>query len=48
MSELATRRCKPCEGGIPPLSPTAAKRLLAEISSSWALTENAGALRREF
>ena len=48
MSQLATRRCKPCEGGIPPLSPTEAERLLAEISSFWALTENAGALRREF
>jgi 4a-hydroxytetrahydrobiopterin dehydratase len=48
MSELAARRCTPCEGGIPPLTPAEAQRLLAQISSAWALTENTRALRREF
>ena len=48
MSELAIRRCTPCEGGIPPLSPAEAKRLLEELSSAWTLMENAAALRREF
>jgi len=48
MSELAARRCSPCEGGIPPLTPAEAQRLLAQISSGWALTEDARFLRREF
>jgi 4a-hydroxytetrahydrobiopterin dehydratase len=48
MSELATRRCKPCEGGIPPLTPSEAERLLAQVSGEWALTDNTRAIRREF
>ena len=48
MSELAARRCKPCEGGIPALTAAQAAELLAQISGSWVLTENAHAIRREF
>ena len=48
MSELAARRCKPCEGGIAPLSAAEAQRLLAQISSAWRLMEDARAIRREF
>ena|ERR1700751_1479033 len=48
MSGLAERRCKPCEGGIPPLTAAEAQRFLAQISTSWAVTENNLAIRREF
>jgi 4a-hydroxytetrahydrobiopterin dehydratase len=48
MSELAARRCKPCEGGIEPLTAAEAQRLLAQISSAWRLMEDARAIRREF
>lgn len=48
MSDLAARKCKPCEGGIPPLTAAEGERLLAQISSGWALTQNARAIRREF
>ena len=48
MSELAARRCKPCEGGIPPLTPAEATRLLAQISREWVLMESGRAIRREF
>jgi 4a-hydroxytetrahydrobiopterin dehydratase len=48
VSELATRRCKPCEGGIPALTPVEATQLLTQISGEWVLTENAHAIRREF
>ena len=47
MSELASRRCRPCEGGIPALTPAAATQLLAQVSSDWMLTDNARAIRRE-
>ena len=47
MSELAARRCRPCEGGIPALTPAEATQLLAQISSDWMLTDNARAIRRE-
>ncbi|HYC08865.1 MAG TPA: 4a-hydroxytetrahydrobiopterin dehydratase [Steroidobacteraceae bacterium] len=48
MSELAARKCKPCEGGTAPLSPAQAQALLAQVSGAWALTDNAHAIRREF
>jgi 4a-hydroxytetrahydrobiopterin dehydratase len=48
MSELAARKCKPCEGGIAPLTAAQAGELLAQVSSAWVLTENARAIRREF
>jgi len=49
MSEvLATRRCKPCEGGMPPLTPQEATALLAQLSAEWALIENARAIQRRF
>jgi 4a-hydroxytetrahydrobiopterin dehydratase len=49
MSEaLAERRCKPCEGGIPPLTPTQAAQFLTQVSSAWVLTEEARAIRRDF
>jgi len=48
VSALAARRCKPCEGGVAPLTRTEALALLAQVSSSWARTEAARAIRREF
>ena len=48
MSTLATRRCRPCEGGTPPLTPEQAAQLLTQVSKDWVLTDNAHAIRREF
>jgi 4a-hydroxytetrahydrobiopterin dehydratase len=49
MSEpLAARKCKPCEGGTPPLTPAEAATLLTQISKDWVLTDNAHAIRRAF
>ena len=48
MSELAARKCKPCEGGMAPLTREAARQLLAQVSSAWTLAENGRDIRREF
>jgi len=48
MSELAARKCKPCEGGIAPLTRDAAGQLLSQISAAWKLSEDARAIRRDF
>jgi 4a-hydroxytetrahydrobiopterin dehydratase len=45
---LAERRCKPCEGGIPPLTPAQAAQFLTQVSSAWMLIEEARAIRRDF
>lgn len=38
MTELARKRCVPCEGGVKPLDRAAAEALLKQLSSRWALT----------
>jgi 4a-hydroxytetrahydrobiopterin dehydratase len=49
MSEdLANRRCKPCEGGIPALSAGQAAELLAALHEDWSLIENGRTLSRTF
>jgi 4a-hydroxytetrahydrobiopterin dehydratase len=48
MSELAARKCKPCEGGIAPLDRDAAGQLLSQLSPGWKLSEDAHAIRRDF
>jgi len=48
MSDLTAKRCKPCEGGVPPLSADEAQSLLAKLSSGWVLSKEAPVIRREF
>lgn len=38
MTELAKRKCKPCEGGVAPYSPEQAKQLLKELKG-WILED---------
>jgi len=48
MSDLAQRRCEPCEGGVAPLTRAAADELLLRLDPAWTLDEQAASLRREF
>ncbi len=47
MGGLAGKTCTPCQGGIPPLDPAAAARLLVE-APGWTLTDNGTRLRRSW
>lgn len=46
MSELASRRCAPCEGGTPPVQGEELKRMLGQLDG-WELVEGAGGNRIE-
>jgi 4a-hydroxytetrahydrobiopterin dehydratase len=35
MSELASRRCEPCRGGVPPLKPEEYEPLKAQLHGDW-------------
>ncbi len=48
MSELTEKKCKPCEGGVPPLTRTQAERLAGQLSPEWVLSTQGPYLRREF
>ncbi len=48
MTQLADRRCEPCDGGIAPLTRAAADELLLRLDPAWVLDDTATSLRREF
>jgi len=39
MMELASKRCKPCEGGMQPMTPEESQKLLGQVEG-WKLEEN--------
>jgi 4a-hydroxytetrahydrobiopterin dehydratase len=47
MSDLASRKCKPCEGGTAPLSADEAQQIMGQLAPGWQLVEDGHALRRE-
>jgi 4a-hydroxytetrahydrobiopterin dehydratase len=42
MSEpnLEQRQCQPCEGGVPPLEPSAARELLQALHPDWSISDD--------
>ena len=48
MSELVERSCRPCEGGVAPLTAAVAKKLMRKLAPGWRLTARAHAIQREF
>jgi 4a-hydroxytetrahydrobiopterin dehydratase len=47
MNELSSKRCKPCEGGIPGLSVDDATRLMSQVPG-WTLDETSMRITRSF
>lgn len=47
MTELTSKHCKPCEGGVSPMSKGEAEKLLAQVPG-WGLSEDGKALHRSF
>jgi len=48
MTDLAERRCQPCDGGVAALSEQQAQAELAQLSNEWLLVERGKAIKREF
>ena len=47
-NDLAQRSCKPCEGGVEPLSPEAVGELLVAVHDDWVLREDGLEISRHF
>ncbi len=47
-SDLITRRCEPCEGGVPPLEPNAVGELMQALEKSWTVTADGKSIVRLF
>jgi 4a-hydroxytetrahydrobiopterin dehydratase len=48
MSEMAQRRCAPCEGGMAALSRASAEEVLQRLDENWQLAVDAKSIQREF
>ena len=46
MTELFEKKCAPCEGGVPPLTNTEAKRFAKQLHKDWKIAKDAKSLRR--
>jgi 4a-hydroxytetrahydrobiopterin dehydratase len=47
-SDLTAKHCKPCEGGVAPLSPDEARKLLTDLHADWKLNEASSEISRSF
>jgi 4a-hydroxytetrahydrobiopterin dehydratase len=47
-NELTSRRCKPCEGGVPPLAASAVAELKKALNAAWTLSADGKWLSRAF
>ena|SRR3989344_1243592 len=48
MSELAKKRCVPCEGGVKPYTLEEAQKMMKELNPEWMLIDDAHLLVKEF
>ena len=46
--DLAGRRCKPCEGGVPPLTREQSEQLLRALHAGWSLGNDGLSIMRRF
>jgi 4a-hydroxytetrahydrobiopterin dehydratase len=46
--DLARHRCKPCEGGVPPLTAEQAAELLKALDAGWSISEDGCSISRSF
>ncbi len=46
MTALADRKCVPCEGGVPPLTPAKAKLLAKRLHKDWRIAADSKSLKR--
>ncbi len=47
MSELTSKRCKPCEGGVAPLDRERATELMRSLDPAWSLAQDGRSITRE-
>ena len=48
MNDLLTKRCLPCEGGVPALDAAACGELMSQLGPRWTLAEDARSITARF
>jgi 4a-hydroxytetrahydrobiopterin dehydratase len=47
-TELTTRHCEPCEGGVSPLKSEAVRELMRALHADWSLSDDGKSIVRRF
>ena len=47
MTQLVAKHCKPCEGGVPPLTSAEVQRMLGEVEG-WSVSDDSKRISRKF
>lgn len=47
MTDLADRKCKPCEGGVEPLAVDTVRTLMKSLDAAWTLSDDGRSISRE-
>ena len=47
-SDLTAKKCKPCEGGVQPLTRAEAERYEKKLAPEWALSDDGKSIRRGY
>jgi 4a-hydroxytetrahydrobiopterin dehydratase len=48
MSDLSSKKCVPCEGGVQPLARAEAQALMKQLKTEWTLADDAKSIRAEW
>ncbi len=48
LNDLAAKKCRPCEGGVEPLTAAQAQDLMRQVHSDWTLSEDTRSIGRYF
>jgi len=48
MNELTERHCKPCEGGVQPMSREQAEQMARELHGDWVISDDGKTIARSF
>lgn len=48
MSELSSRKCVPCEGGVAPLTRAQAQAMMKQLKPHWSLADDNKSIRAEW
>ena len=48
MTSFADKKCRPCEGGVEPMSPDAARAAMSQIHGDWSLSDDGKSIGRRF
>lgn len=48
MSDLTSKQCKPCEGGVAPLTLSDAQMLMKQLNPAWQLAGDGKSIQREW